>query len=98
MHAGERTHNLLPPMESHARRAIKYHSISVYQSRYATSIVARYLDTATLNTSTKFYKTTFTSGIIFTKAHASTSDDKLRILIGNSIFTVDLTVRVNPTK
>ena len=56
---------------------IKYHSISVYQSRYATSIVARYLDTATLNTSTKFYKTAFPSGIIFTKADASTSDEQV---------------------
>ena len=28
---------------------MKDHSISVHQSRYATSIVAKYLDTATVN-------------------------------------------------
>ena len=35
------------------------HSISVYQARYATFIVAEYIDTATVNTSINFYKTTF---------------------------------------
>ena len=43
------------------------HSISVDQTRYATSVVAKYLDTATVKVSTKFYKTTFTSDMIFTK-------------------------------
>ena len=38
---------------------MKDHSISVYQARYATSIVAKYLDTATFKASTKFYNTTF---------------------------------------
>ena len=34
---------------------LKYHSISVDQARYATSIVAKYLDTATVKVSKKFY-------------------------------------------
>ena len=34
------------------------HSVSVYQARYATYIVVKYLDTATVKVSTKFYKTT----------------------------------------
>ena len=38
---------------------MKDHSISVDQARYATSIVAKYLDTVKVKTSTKFYKTTF---------------------------------------
>ena len=35
---------------------MKDHSISVDQGRYYTSIVAKYLDTATVNTSTKFIR------------------------------------------
>ena len=36
---------------------LKYHSISVDQARYATSIFAKYLETATVKVSNKFYKT-----------------------------------------
>ena len=46
---------------------LKYHSISVDQARYATSIVAKYLDTATVKASAKFYKTTLPADMIFTK-------------------------------
>ena len=59
---------------------IKNHSIYVYQDRYANSFVAKYLDTDTVNTSTKFYKDTFPSDKIFTKADASTSDDQVEKL------------------
>ena len=45
----------------------KDHSISVDQVRYATSIVEKYLDTTTVTVSTKFYKTTFPTDMIFTK-------------------------------
>ena len=50
------------------------HYISVDQSRYATSIVAKYLDTATKKENSKFYKTTFPHDMIFTKEYASNSD------------------------
>ena len=56
------------------------HSISVDQVRYATSIVAKYLDTATIKASTKFYKTTLPSDMIFTKADASTIDEEVEKL------------------
>ena len=46
---------------------LKDHSIYVDQARYATSIVAKYLDTATVKVSTKFYKTTLPADMIFTK-------------------------------
>ena len=46
---------------------LKDHSISVDQARYATSIVAKYLDTDTVKVSNKFYKTTVPSEMIFTK-------------------------------
>ena len=46
---------------------MKYHSISVDQDRYATSVVAKYLDTATVKASTKFYKTILPADMIFTK-------------------------------
>ena len=56
---------------------MKDHSISVYQARYSTSIVAKYLDTATVKTSTKFYYPTFPYDIIFTKVDAYTSDEQV---------------------
>ena len=59
---------------------IKDHSISVDQSRYDTSIVAKYLDTATVKASTKFYKTTLPSNMIFTKDDTFTSDEKVEKL------------------
>ena len=46
---------------------LKDNSISMDQARYATSIVAKYLDTATVKVSTKFYKTKFPADMIFTK-------------------------------
>ena len=48
---------------------LKDHYISVDQARYATSIVAKYLDTATVKVSKKFYKTTLPADIIFTKEY-----------------------------
>ena len=53
---------------------MKDHSISVDQARYATSIVEKYLDTATFKVSTEFYNTTLRADIIFTKEDVSTSD------------------------
>ena len=53
------------------------HSISVDQDRYATYVVSKYLDTVTVNTNIKFYKTTFPSGMIFTKAYVYTSDEQV---------------------
>ena len=59
---------------------LKDHSISVDQARYATSIVAKYLDTATFKGSNKFYKTTLPADMIFTKEDVSTSDEKIENL------------------
>ena len=47
------------------------------QTRYATSIVAKYLDTAAVNISTKFYKTTFPADMIFTKEDLSNIDEQV---------------------
>ena len=57
---------------------MKYHSISVDQAIYDTSIVAKYLDTAKVKSSKKFYKTTFPSDMIFTKYDTSTSAEKVK--------------------
>ena len=46
---------------------MKDHSIYVDQDRYATSIVAKYLDTATVKLSTKFYNSRLPDDMIFTK-------------------------------
>ena len=59
---------------------MKDHYISVDQEIYATSMVAKYLDTATVNTSTNFYKNTLPSDLIFTKAYAYTSDEQVENL------------------
>ena len=53
------------------------HYISVDQARYATYIVAKYLDTSTVKTSTKFYKTILASSMIFTKYDTYTSDEQV---------------------
>ena len=56
---------------------LKDHSISVYQARCATSVVAKYLDTATVKVSTKFCKTILPSDMISTKEDVSTSDEQV---------------------
>ena len=55
-------------------------SIFIEQAIYATSIVAKYLDSTTVKTSTTFYKTTLPPDMIFTKADASNSDEKFEKL------------------
>ena len=59
---------------------LKDHSISVDQARYATSIVTKYLDTATVKVINKFYKTTLPAYMIFTKEDVSTSDEQVEKL------------------
>ena len=59
---------------------MKDHSIYVDQARYATSIVAKYLDTATVKSVTKFYNTTLPSDMIFAKSDTSTSDEQVEKL------------------
>ena len=56
---------------------MKDYSISVDRSLYATSSVAKYLDTDTVKASTKFYNTTLLSDIIATKSDTSTSDEQV---------------------
>ena len=88
---------------------MKDHYISVFQARHDTSIVAKYLDTATVKISTKFYKTTLLYDMIFTKACASTSDKKVnkfnrelnihyRDCIGLLIYLLSTQVEVCITK
>ena len=59
---------------------MKDHSISVDQDIYATSIVAKYLGTCIVKTSTKFYTTTLPYDLIFNKSDASTSDKQVENL------------------
>ena len=59
---------------------LKDHSISVDQAICATSVVAKYLDTATAKVRTKFYKTTLPADMIFTKEDVSTSDEQVEKL------------------
>ena len=59
---------------------LKDNYISVYQARYSTSIVAKYLDTARVKVRTNFYKTTFPADMIFTQEYVSTSDEKVEKL------------------
>ena len=59
---------------------MKDHYIFIVQARYATYIVAKYLDTATVMTIAKSYKTIFPSGIIFTKSDSSNTDKQVEKL------------------
>ena len=59
---------------------MKDHSIYVDRDRYATFIIAKYLDNATVKVSTKFYKTTLLADIIFTKEDVSNSDEQVEKL------------------
>ena len=59
---------------------LKDRSISVYQAIYDTSIVAKYLDTAIVKVSTKFYKTILPADVIFTKEDVSTRDEQVEKL------------------
>ena len=68
---------------------IKDNYIYVYQDRYATTIVAKYLDTAKVKVRTRFYKTTFPADMIFTKEEVSTSDEQVDKLTGKSKFSTD---------
>ena len=83
---------------------LRYHSISVDQDRYATSIVEKYVYIATVKVSTKFYNTAFPADMIFTKEYVSTSDEQVekltreynihyRACIGSLIYL--LSTRVN---
>ena len=56
---------------------MKDHSIWANQARYATSIVAKHIDTATVKKSKKFSKINFPSDMIFTKDDVSTSDEQV---------------------
>ena len=59
---------------------LRDHSIYVDQARYATSIFEKYLDTATVKVSNKFYKTTLPADMIFTKEDISTSYEQVEKL------------------
>ena len=90
---------------------MKDHSISVDQARYATYVVSKYLDTTTVNASTKFYKTVLPSDMVSTKDDTYTSDEQVekltrefnihyRSCIGSLIYLlstrVDLSFAVKP--
>ena len=63
------------------------HSLSVDQDRYATSIVAKYLDTATVKVIKKFYKTK----LPYLQNNICLPEmNKLRSSLGNIIFTTEL--------
>ena len=55
-------------------------SIYMDQARYATSIVEKYLDTATVKEIKRFYKTIFPADMLFTKEDVSTSDEQVEKL------------------
>ena len=71
---------------------IKYHSISVDQARYATYIVAKYLDNEKFKISTKFCNITLPYDMIFTEVDASTSDEKVEKL--NREFNIHYRARI----
>ena len=59
---------------------MKYHSISIYQAIYDNYISEKYLDTATVKKSKRFYKPTLPYDMIFTRADKYTSYDQVEKL------------------
>ena len=59
---------------------LKDHYISVDQARYATSIVAKYLDIATIKENTDFHNTTLPHDIIFIKYYYFSNDEQVLVL------------------
>ena len=59
---------------------LKDRYISVDKARYATYVVAKCLDTATIKENSKFHKTTLPHDMIFTKEDYSTSDEQVEVL------------------
>ena len=59
---------------------LKYHSISVYQVRYATSVSENYLDIDTIKEKSKYHDTTLPHDMIFTKEYASNNDEQVEVL------------------
>ena len=59
---------------------MKDYSISVDQARCATSVVATYLDTATVKESANVCDTNLPSDMIFTKSDTSTCDEQVEKL------------------
>ena len=58
---------------------LKNHSISVYQDRYSTYVIANYLDTATIKENSKSNNTILSHYMIFTKEGASTSIEQVEV-------------------
>ena len=59
---------------------MKYHSISMDQSKYSTYIAAKYLDTAKVKETKSFYKTPLPSDMIFTIYDTSNSNEQVEKL------------------
>ena len=59
---------------------LRNYSISVYQDRYTTSVVAKYLDTNTIKEKSEFHNTTLPHDMIFTKYYAFTIDKQVEAL------------------
>ena len=69
---------------------LKDNSISLDQARYATSVVEKYLDTATIKENSRFHKTNLPHDIILTKEDASTSDKQVNYYIESTTLTTEL--------
>ena len=59
---------------------LKEHYISVDQYRYATSVIAKYLDTSKIEENKNFHKTTLPHDMLFNIEYASTSDEQVEML------------------
>ena len=59
---------------------LKDYYIPVYQDRYATSLIVKYPDTATIKENSRFQKNTLTHDMIFIKEYASASDKQVGVL------------------
>ena len=59
---------------------LKDHSISVDKSRCATSIIKKYIETATIKENSKFHETTLPHEMIFTREDASNINKQVEVI------------------
>ena len=50
------------------------------QAIYDTFVVPKYLDNVTIKENSKYHKTTFPHGMIFTKEDSSNSDEQVEVI------------------
>ena len=69
---------------------LKYYSILVYQAKYSTAVVWKYLDTASIKENTKFHKTTLPHDMVLPKNMPTPMVKKWNFSLESTISNISL--------